>query len=290
LFFCRKVDFISNEMARIVKKLITYSWIVYLFLKLKFNNQITMLKSISLVAVLAVFASGAFALNPSKEYKVLPDKYGMTYKEEKIKTPDGAILNAWMFELPKKSTNWIIMSGSGDGNMADNIEIANSFLSAGYNVAMYDYRGYGSSSDFKIDPDLFIYPQFIVDLNAVCDYLRKSRAITKFNLYGKAIGAGLSIGVGANRTETQKVTGKEVVMPFGFDKNHEPMYAMEKPKGIKGLMVIVSSQDNLINPTDVKQIKGVSETYVVKNSPSNAENFTIDKNVYFEKISKFLGN
>ncbi len=282
---------------------------MYLFLKLKFNNQITMLKSISLVAALAVFASGALALNPSKEYKVLPDKYGMTYKEEKIKTPDGAVLNAWLFELPKKSTNWIIMSGSGDGNMADNIEIANSFLSAGYNVAMYDYRGYGSSSDFKIDPDLFIYPQFIVDLNAVCDYLRKSRAITKFNLYGKAIGAGLSIGVGANRTETQKViadgpwiglevmkkkikdkTGKEVVMPFGFDKNHEPMYAMEKPKGIKALMVIVSSQDNLINPTDVKQIKGISETYVVKNSPSNAENFTTDKNAYFEKISKFLGN
>lgn len=53
-------------------------------------------------------------------------------------------------------------------------------------------------------------------------------------------------------------------MPFGFDKNHEPMYAMEKPKGIKALMVIVSSQDNLINPTDVKQIKGISETYVVK--------------------------
>ena len=43
-----------------------------------------MLKSISLVAALAVFASGALALNPSKEYKVLPDKYGMTYKEEKI--------------------------------------------------------------------------------------------------------------------------------------------------------------------------------------------------------------
>lgn len=42
-----------------------------------------MLKSISLVALMALFVSGAFALNPSKEYKVLPDKYGMTYKEEK---------------------------------------------------------------------------------------------------------------------------------------------------------------------------------------------------------------
>jgi len=205
LFFCRKVDFISNEMARIVKKLITYSWIVYLFLKLKFNNQITMLKSISLVAVLAVFASGAFALNPSKEYKVLPDKYGMTYKEEKVPTKDGASLNAWFFETAKKTTNWVIISGSGDGNMADNIEIASQFLSAGWNVAMYDYRGYGSSSDFAIDPETYIYPQFIADLNGVADYLRKSRAITKFDLYGTNIGAGLSLGVGCNRTETRKI-------------------------------------------------------------------------------------
>ena len=266
-------------------------------------------KSLIVCSVLSFILSGSTkALNPSREYKVLPDKYGMTYKEEKIKTPDGAILNAWMFELPKKTTNWVVMSGSGDGNMADNIEIANSFLSAGYNVAMYDYRGYGTSSDFKIDPDLFIYPQFIVDMNAVLDYMRKSRAITKFNLYGRGIGAGLSIGVGANRSETLKVIadgpwiglevmkkkikdklGKDVVMPFGFDKNYEPMYAMEKPKGMKGLMVIVSPQDALINPTDVKQIKGISETYVVKNSAKKDDNFITDKNLYFEKISKFLG-
>lgn len=83
--------------------------------------------------------------------------------------------------------------------------------------------------------------------------------------------------------------GKDVVMPFGFDKNYEPMYAMEKPKGMKGLMVIVSPQDALINPTDVKQIKGISETYVVKNSAKNDDNFITDKNLYFEKISKFLG-
>ncbi len=249
------------------------------------------------------------ALSPTKAYKVTPDKFGMTYKEEKIKTPDGAILNGWFFELPKKTTNWVVISGSGDGNMADNLEITNSFLSAGYNVALYDYRGYGASSDFKIDADLYIYPQFIVDLNAVLDYLRKSRAITKFNLYGTNIGAGLSIGVGANRTETQKIiadgpwiglevmkkkikdkTGKEPIMPFGFDKNYEPMYAMDKPKGVKGLMIIVSAQDGLVVPADIKQIKGVSEMYIVKGSASNAENFSSDKNVYFEKVSKFINN
>lgn len=240
----------------------------------------------------------------------MPDKFGMKYKEEKIKTSDEAILNAWFFENTKKTTNWMVISGSGDGNMADNLELVNSFLSAGYNVATYDYRGYGASSDFKIDADLYIYPQFITDLNAVLDYLRKSRAITKFDLYGQNIGAGLSIGVGANRSETKKIiadgpwTGlenmkkkikekmnKEINTPFGYDKTYEPMYAMEKPKAqIKGLMIIISAQDPLLGPNDMKLIKGVTKTYLVKNAASNDQNFSIDKNAYFEEISKFLVN
>lgn len=123
------------------------------------------------------------------------------------------------------------------------------------------------------------------------------------------IGAGLSIGVGANRPETKRIiadgpwislegmkskfkerSGKEINMPFGYDKYHEPIYALEKPKGgPKNVLVIVSAQDPLINPSDIKSIKGVNEIYVVKNSPTNADNFSTDKNAYFEKILKFLG-
>ena len=146
------------------------------------------------------------------------------------------------------------------------------------------------------------------DLNAVLDYLRKSRAITKFDLYGLGIGAGLSIGVGAQRTETRKIiadgpwTGlefmkkrikeklnKDVNLPFGYDKNYEPMYAFDKPKAqLKGMLIIISPKDLLIGPNEIKSIKNVTQTYTVKDSPSNAENFSTDKNMYFERIKKFL--
>jgi len=258
--------------------------------------------------VLVLNAQTGWALNPSREYKTKPEKYGMTYKEEKIATKDGATLNAWFFETSKKTTNWMVISGSGDGNMADNIEIAGQFLSAGWNVCMYDYRGYGSSSEFPIDPDTYIYPQFINDLNAVLDYLRKSRAITKFDMFGQNIGGGLSLGVGMNRPEARKIIadgpwtglepmkkkikekkGKDVIIPFGFDKNMEPMYACDKSRpNIRGVMIIVSPQDEMLTPADMKLLKCASQTYIVNGSPSNAENFSTDKNVYFEKVSKFL--
>ncbi|MBK5284368.1 MAG: alpha/beta hydrolase [Bacteroidia bacterium] len=266
-----------------------------------------------IVLVVTMFITSvesSFALNPSRTYKVKPEKYGMQYKEEKIKTKDDMILNTWFFETTKKTTNWLVISHSGDGNMADNIELCGQFLSAGLNVVMYDYRGYGESSEFTIDPDIFIYPQFITDLNTVLDYLRKSRAITKFDLFGIGIGGGLSLGVGANRPETKKIvadgpwTGleimkkkykekkdKDIIIPFGFDKNFEPIYAMDKPRNsIRGVMIIVSPQDELITPNDTKMIKSVTETYIVKSSPSNAENFSTDKNAYFDKVSKFLNN
>src|SRR3954469_15418178 len=105
------------------------------------------------ILVMILSVQLASALNPSKEYKAKPEKYGMTYKEEKVSTKDGATLNAWFFELPRKTTNWVVVSGSGDGNMADNLELASQFLSSGWNVCLYDYRGYGSSSDFKVDSD-----------------------------------------------------------------------------------------------------------------------------------------
>ena len=57
---------------------------------------------------------------------------------------------------------------------------------------------------------------------------------------------------------------------------------------MKNMMIIVSNQDPIVGPADVKVIKGVNEVYIVKNSPSNADNFSTDKNAYFEKISKFL--
>lgn len=273
-----------------------------------------LLKISVLAIVLLVVVNPLMALKPSRTYAVMPEKYGMKYKEELVATPDGANINTWYFETPKKGTNSIVISASGDGNMADNLELINQLLSAGYNVLAYDYRGYGKSSDFTIEADVYIYPQFITDLTAVCDHLRKLRATTKFDMYGVGIGAGLALGVGANRFETKRIiadgpwvslekmktkikekTGKEAVIPFGFDKNFEPEYAFVKTKSkILGVLIIVSPKDELIGPSDVKPlssakaIDGVTEIYQVKKSPSNAENFNTDKNAYFEKVSTFL--
>lgn len=266
--------------------------------------------SISLIAAFTVLLSqSAFALFPVREYKVLPSKFAMKYTEVKIPTNDKeATLNAWLFEAKNFTYNWVVISHSGDGNMADNLERVNAFTSAGFNVIIYDYRGYGASSDFEIDKDTYIYPQFINDLQSVIDYIKGEKKLTRIDLYGIGVGAGLSIGVGANRPETKNIiadapwislqvmekkmreaTGKTPTMPFAFEKTFEPQFAFDKAAPhIKGVMAIIAPKDPVINPTDLKLIKGITDVYVVKGSAGNNENFSTDKNLYFQKVVAFL--
>src|SRR5687768_12168127 len=110
------------------------------------------------MCVMLVSTFSGYALNPSREYAEKPEKYGMTYEEKKVSTSDGATLTAWYFPCQTtKTTKMILMSHNGEGNMSNYLERVSQFISAGYNVICFDYRGYGSSSEFEIDTKMYLY-------------------------------------------------------------------------------------------------------------------------------------
>ena len=62
------------------------------------------MKISGILIIVALFLNvTSFALNPSKEYSVKPDEYGMNYKTIKIPTDEGLQLNAWYFPSPQTS-------------------------------------------------------------------------------------------------------------------------------------------------------------------------------------------
>lgn len=251
-------------------------------------------------------------LNPSKEYSVTPDDYGMDYKEIKIPGEDGLELHAWMFNASKTSYKIMVLSDDGEGNMADLLELVGQFLSLGYHVLTYDYRGYGQSSDFKINKKFYIYTQFETDLNSVIDYLKKNHAnIPKIHLYGQGIGASLSICVGANRKIAKIIADSpygtfeeikqrikeakdvDLLFPIGYNKiKMEPVYALETKGGtIGGILYIVGDKDDIYTPKYIKEIvkvrSNISSTYVVKGATC-ANTFSTNKDKYFAEIREFL--
>ncbi|NSW45022.1 MAG: alpha/beta hydrolase [Bacteroidales bacterium] len=259
-----------------------------------------------------LLVSNIFALNPLRQYAVKPSDFGLSFEELKIATSDGLKLNAWYFPASQTSYKIMVLSDDGNGNMSDLMEHVSIFLSLGYHVLTYDYRGYGASSDFEIKPNFYIYAQFQKDLNAVIDYLKKERtSLPKIHLYGIGIGAGLSIAVAANRNlgtviadspyttlelakqRIKEASGQDVLLPLGYNKNEiEPKYALETKGGqLNGVMFIVGENDKIYTPKDIKELakirSAISTIYTVKNS-NGENNLLANKEKYLEEIKKFL--
>ncbi len=253
------------------------------------------------------------ALNPSRTYKQLPDKYNLSYEAHKVKTEDGVELNAWFFPAKTKTTQLILISHNGEGNMADYLRRVDQFVSLGYNVITYDYRGFGESAEFEIDNNMYIYPHFQDDLTAMIDFCRQ-QYVQNFHLYGWGIGAGLSLGIGYNRAEVRKIIAdtpflsmedlenrfedwdEPMEVPFaGYEKRYEPEFCVDaEPTGPKAVLLILGSNDSLFKTQDLKVLQGkqkkvfIAPIYVVEN-PDRKDNFQIDRAAYMQTVKAFLG-
>jgi len=261
-----------------------------------------------LVAIVASISFGALALNPSRTYKQRPEKYNMEYKEVKVKTNDGAAeLNTWYFPAKKKTTALVLIAHNGEGNMADYLRRIDQFRSA-YNVVIFDYRGFGESSEFEIDHNMYIYPHFQDDMETMIDHCRKQYVGT-FDIYGWGIGAGLGLGVGHSRPEVKRIIAdtpflsmedleerfeswdEPMEVPFaGYEQRHEPAQISDENlgKNIEKIQIIVGSNDLLFKSDDYKKLIGSSKKFngihVIEN-PDQKDNYKVDKTSYFKLIS-----
>lgn len=260
-----------------------------------------------------LFVNYSFGLNPSRTYKQLPSKFNMKYEEHKVKTNDGlATLNAWSFKATTgETTKLVLIAHNGEGNMADYLRRVDVFTHMGYNVVIFDYRGYGESSEFEIDNNMYIYPHFQDDYTSMIDFCRK-KFTPKFSVYGWGIGGGLSLGIGWNRSEVNKIIAdtpflsmedletrfedwdEPMEVPFaGYEKKNEPIFSLDnEPNGDKEVLLIVGSNDILFKSDDYeklkkKQKKVVKEIVVIEN-PDRKDNLKADKTTYRSKIKEFL--
>lgn len=272
------------------------------------------MKKIFILSVLLFTGICTFALNPKKDYAITPADYGMTYEEISIPTDDNLSLFGWFFKATEaNSYKIIVLSDDGDGNMADLIEVASNFLALGYNVVTYDYRGYGKSSDFTINNNFFIYSQFEKDVEGALAYVKKYHSkMRTVHMYGCGIGAGLSLGVGANHSEVGKIiadspynnfenmkkvikeaNGSDALFPLGYNKNTmEPTYALEAKGGtLAGIMIIAGENETIYTPKIAKEVakirSSITTTYIVKDATASTT-FSSNKKKYFEEIQAFL--
>lgn len=105
------------------------------------------------------------AYKPEPEYWTRPDSLGLNYLEKRLTTPDKAQILMWLLPTPspKPLKKTLIIAYAATGNMANCVYYANAFLKAGFDVVLFDYRGFGHSSPFEVDPKRFYYNEFVTD-------------------------------------------------------------------------------------------------------------------------------
>ena len=131
----------------------------------------------ALFLVFLLQSVAAWASKPSKEWIATPDSLGMKYQTVAITTPDHVQLTGWLIEpaatVPDRHTTMVVAYGDF-GNMSNELYQAQALSAAGYRVYLFDYRGFGHSAAFAIDPQRLYYHEFVVDLRtALADARRR---------------------------------------------------------------------------------------------------------------------
>lgn len=170
-----------------------------------------------LIAAALIIATplSAWAIKPDREYIRLPQQMGLVYKPLEVNTPDGYKIETWYFpaqEMPKddagsdrplayktrdgKKRPTIIICNADSGNMSYfQLALAMQYAAAGYNVATFDWRGFGASSEFAMNPDYFCYTEMLADYHAVIAEVARQAETDAANIYllGWSTGGYLSM-------------------------------------------------------------------------------------------------
>ena len=151
--------------------------------------------------VFLLHAATAWALKPSREWVATPDFLGLTYQTLALATPDYARLAGWVVEpapnVPDQHTTMVMAYGDMN-NMSYFLYQAQALSRGGYRVYLFDYRGFGHSSDFAIDRQRLYYPEFTTDLRTVLADARRRYPRNRTGIIGFSMGTIMASEVAAS--------------------------------------------------------------------------------------------
>ena len=260
-----------------------------------------------------VVSAHCLGLNPSKTYKTTPDDHQMNFEEISIPTSDGAALTAWYFPT-QNGDQLMVMSHDGVGNMADFIGRVRILVNYGFNVLCYDYRGYGTSSDFNVDRLQYIYQEFFTDFDAVVKY-SSERFNHEIIAYGWGIGGGISIVRGYKNSHIAGIIADDpfvdlirlkakfreiqAVMKIPdeiMNSKYNPydVVSGEPSMGLRGMLFFHGNKNILFTYDEMNRLLDATnlvnkELYSFKVS-QRMDNFHINESEYTKRIYAFVMN
>ncbi|MEA3508385.1 MAG: alpha/beta hydrolase [Synergistota bacterium] len=96
------------------------------------------------VCAVAWLFQGRIIYQPRERLVMTPADVGIPYEDLMLETDDGVVVNAWFLPLEHSEKALLFCHGNA-GNMSHRMESLAVFRRLGFNVLLFDYRGYGKS-------------------------------------------------------------------------------------------------------------------------------------------------
>ncbi len=125
---------------------------------------------------------------PSRPYHATPADIGLEFQEVSIQTSDGVAIAAWYLAHPRAKGTILFCHGNA-GNISDRLVSIELLHTLGYNVLIFDYRGYGRSEGRPTETGTYL------DAQAAWRYLTEDRRLPadRVVLFGRSLGGAVAI-------------------------------------------------------------------------------------------------
>lgn len=133
-----------------------------------------------------------------------PETFGLDYEAVRFKTADGLTLAGWFLPATGEPQGTVIHFHGNAANITNHIVLVEWLPRHGYNVLMFDYRGYGESEGKVTRTGT------IRDGHAAIDYALSRPDVRGRPLfaYGQSLGGAVAVVVAAERPEINAVVAE----------------------------------------------------------------------------------
>jgi fermentation-respiration switch protein FrsA (DUF1100 family) len=241
-----------------------------------------------------------YVFYPSRKVIDNPGDLNLHFDDVLLETQDGETISCWYIPSGgyEGSGKVVLFSHGNAGNIGDRLGTIEVFHKMGYDVMVYDYRGYGASTGSPTEEGTYL------DALAVWNYVKGDKGIPpeKIVIFGRSLGGGISAWLAEQARPGALIIESSFLSAADMAKKMFPYLpvkllcrykysTVDRIKNIDCPVVIAHSPDDEMIPfkhgQKLYKLAGQPKMFVEMSGGHNAGGLDIDTD-YQKRLAAFL--
>ena len=257
--------------------------------------------------IITCLSNSLYSVNPEKEYKYCPEDFNICLSDSMyLSTSDEYKIYTCLIEPKSNNNNTTIIIAYGDaGNLSYSYYYASRLQDLGYTIVLFDYRGFGKSSDWVTDKKMLFYKEYVTDLLTVTEYSKKRFPVNKIGIMAISMGSIMTtlilpqIKIDFIIAENYVVTLSGTIERINFEKGEQYYYPAEiSEKAYREIinninipvLLFTSLEDNITTYEDSKIIAKNPKCENIIYNGKHGHGLTALSSNYFNYIQGFINS